>query len=216
MTNSEKIKFSLNSAIDADINGLLPYFNPVSQQRMKKAILAAKKSAEKHGDKNTDAGARHIFREFIPAYILNKNGFTFEYEKPLMGKKPDWVDESANLMLDSYTYERGGTSTLLDRVTFTVTEKCDKYKDIIEATHLRFMMSIYLDFFTCITLDECREEAKLYTSIFNTNRSLCAIVFFTETDVFDRKQNYGFLCFCRNSSFKTLSNWPFETIDLGM
>jgi hypothetical protein len=216
MTNFQKENFSLNSSIDADIKDLLPYFNLVSQQRMKKAILAAKNAAEKHVDENTDAGARHIFREFIPAYILNKNGFAFEYEKQLLGKKPDWVDESAGLMLDSYTYERGGISKPIDRITFTVTEKCEKYKDIIKAKSFRFMMAIYLDFFTCITLDECREDASLYKSIFNANHSLWAMVFFTETDVIYKKQNYGFLSLCRNSSFRIQINWPFETIDLGI
>ena len=78
-----EVVFSPNSAIDAAIKKIMPSFSQESQRRMKKAILAAKKAAEKQRDENTDAGARHIFREFIPAYILNKNGFTLEYERPI-------------------------------------------------------------------------------------------------------------------------------------
>ncbi len=57
---------------------------------MQKAILDAKKAAEKQRDENTDASARHIFREFLPASILNKNGFALEYEKPI-GREGDVV-----------------------------------------------------------------------------------------------------------------------------
>jgi len=166
MTNPEKFKFSPNAAIDTAIKELLPNFSPESQRRMRKAILDAKKSAEKHHDENTDAGARHIFREFIPASILNQSGFAFEYERPISGKKPDWVDESANLMLDSYTYERGGTSSFLDRVTALIADKCGRYKDIIAATSLRFVVFVYLDFLTGMSLDECREDAEPFRPVF--------------------------------------------------
>lgn len=103
MTDTGEIIFSPNSAIDTTIKEMLHYFSPESQRRMRTAILNAKKAAEKHRDENTDAGARHIFREFIPASILNQNGFAFEYEKPIQGKTPDWLDDTARLMLESYT-----------------------------------------------------------------------------------------------------------------
>jgi len=74
--------------MDADIKEMLPYFNAPSRIRMRKAILNAKKAAEKHCNENTDAGARHIFREFIPAFRLNQNGFAFEYDKPIQEKRP--------------------------------------------------------------------------------------------------------------------------------
>jgi hypothetical protein len=214
MTDKGNTTFSPNSAIDAAIEELLPNFSAESQRRMRKAILSAKKSAEKYRDENTDAAARHVFREFIPASILNQSGFALEYERSVQGRKPDWLDDSARLILDSYTYERGGASSLLDRLTSAVTDKCNKYKDIIAAKSLRFMVAVYLDFLTGISLDDCRGDAALLRSVFDVNDSLWAILFFTETHVVGRTQHYGFLCLCVDSSFKTIPNWPFETMDL--
>lgn len=223
MINSGEVVFSHNSAIDADIKEILPFFDPASQRRMQKAILAAKKAAEKQRDENTDAGARHIFREFIPAYILNKNGFVLEYERLIGGKKPDWLDETAKLMLESYTYERGAPSPFLIRVTAAINNKCNKYKEIVKANSLRFVVAVYLDFLTGILLEECREDSKKFRPIFDVNNSLSAILFFTETQVLTetqaqvvrRKQEYGFFCLCRDSAFNAIANWPFETMEQG-
>ena len=181
---------------------------------MQKAILHAKKAAEKQRDENTDAGARHIFREFIPASILNKNGFAFEYERPIEGKRPDWLDYTARLMLESYTYERGASSPFLVRVTAAITDKCNKYTEIIEANSIRFMVAVDPDFLTGILLDECREDPKMFRPIFDANNLLCAILFFTETQVVRGRQNYGFFCVCKDSSFEAVPNWPFETVKL--
>jgi hypothetical protein len=214
MTDTGKTTLSPNSAIDAAIREILPNFSDESQGRMRKAILNAKKAAEKHRDENSDAGARHVFREFIPASILNQNGFCLEYEKLIQGRKPDWLDDSARLMLDAYTYERGGTSSLLDRLASSVTDKCNKYKDIIASNSLRFMVAVYLDFLTGVLLDECREDAELFRSVFDANNSLWAILFFTETHFVGRTQHYGFFCLCVDSSFESFPNWPFDTIKL--
>ncbi len=175
MTDTGETTFSPNSDIDTAIKEMLLNFNEESQGRMRKAILNAKKSAEKHRDENADAGARHIFREFIPASILNEKGFAFEYEKPIQGKTPDWLDDTARLMLKSYTYERGGSSSLLNRLTSSVTCKCNKYKDIIAGNSLRFVVTIYLDFLTGMSLDDCREASELFRSVFDANDSLWAI-----------------------------------------
>jgi hypothetical protein len=214
MTDTGGTTFSPNSAIDTEIKEMLPYFNTESQGRMRKAILNAKKAAEKHRDENTDAGARHIFREFIPASILNQSGFSFEYEKPVQGKTPDWLDDTARLMLESYTYERGGTSSFVDRVTSSVTNKCNKYKDIVAANSLRFVVAVYFDFLTFMLLDECREDSEMFRPVFDDNDSLWAILFFTETQVIDGKQHYGFFCLCADSSFEAIPNWPFPTMNL--
>jgi hypothetical protein len=215
MPDTGTVTFSPNSAIDDAIKELLPNFSLGSQRRMQKAILHAKESAEKHRDENTDAAARHIFREFIPAAFLNQNGFAFEYEVRLIGRTPDWLDDSAKLMLESYTYERGGTSGLLERLTSSVTEKCTKYKDIIAANSFRFMVAVYLDFLTGISLDECREDVESFRSLFDTNNALWALLLFTETYARGRTQYYGFLCLCVDSSYKAIPNWPFDTIALG-
>ena len=210
MIDAGEIAFSSNSAINIAIKEMLSYFNTESQRRMRKAILNAKKAAEKHCDENTDAGARHIFREFIPASILNQNGFTFEYEKPIQGKTPDWLDDTAGLMLESYTYERGGSSNFFDRVTSVVTNKCNKYTEIIEANSLKFIVAVYIDFYTGILLDECREDSELFRPVFEVNDSLSAILFFTETQVISNKQQYGFFCLSVDSSVKANPNWPFD------
>jgi hypothetical protein len=214
MTDTSDIIFSPNSAINIAIKEMLQYFNEESQGRMRKAILNAKKAAEKHCDENTDAGARHIFREFIPASILNKNGFTFEYEKSMQGKTPDWLDDSARLMLESYTYERGGSSSFIERITSSVTAKCNKYKEIVAAKSFRFIVSIYLDFLSGVTLDECYEDYELFRYMFDANDSLWAILFFSETQVIGNKQHYGFFCLCADSSVEAIQNWPFKTIIL--
>jgi hypothetical protein len=214
MNDSGEAIFSPNSAINSAIKEILPYFSPESQRRMRKAILNAKKAAEKHRDENTDASARHIFREFIPASILNQSGFAFEYEKTIEGKKPDWLDATARLMLESYTFERGASSSFLDRVTSSITDKCSRYKEIIEANLLRFVVAVYLDFLTGMLLDECRKDLKMFRPIFDANNLLWAILFFTETQVVRGRQNYGFFCVCKDSSFETVPNWPFETVKL--
>ena len=76
-------------------------------------------------------------------------------------------------------------------------------------------MAVYLDFITGMSLEECREDSKMFRPIFDANISLSAILFFTETHVVHRRQEYGFFCLCRDSTFKTIVNWPFETMELG-
>jgi hypothetical protein len=214
MIDTKKNIFSPNSAIDFEIKKLLPSFSTDSQARMRKAILSAKKSVEKHHDDNSDASARHIFREFIPASILNQNGFNFEYEKNIKGKKPDWLDDSSRIMFDSYTYERGGTSSFLSRLNSSITDKCNKYKDIITDNSLNFMVAVYLDFFTCMSLDDCRDDVKSFLPIFDANSPLWAILFFTETHVIGGRQQYEFFCICSDTSFDAVPNWPFNTIKI--
>lgn len=113
--------FSPNKAIDAAIREMLPDFSEDSQRRMKRRIRAAAKAATRHRDENTDAGARHVFREFIPASILNRRGYNFEYEVSIEGKTPDWFDAESALLMDSYTFERGGSSPFVDRVHSAIT-----------------------------------------------------------------------------------------------
>jgi len=172
MSDRNEIIFSPNSSIDAEIKAMLPYFSLESQARMRKAILSAKKSAVKHQDENTDANARHIFREFIPASILNQKGFSFEYEKTIEGKRPDWLDITSKILLESYTFERGASSFFIDRLTSSITDKCSKYKNIIAANGFRFIVAVYLDFLSCMTLDECREDSEMFHPIFDANDSL--------------------------------------------
>ena len=82
-------------------------------------------------------------------------------------------------MRESYTYERDGSSSFFDRVSSAVTEKCRKYRDIIEAHSLRFVVAVYLDFLTGMSLDECRESSEMLRLVFDANDSLWAILLFT-------------------------------------
>lgn len=215
MGNEEAI-FSPNKAIDVAIKRMLLNFDPASQRRMKKAILSAKKSAEKHRDENTDASARHIFREFIPASILNQHGFAFEYEKSIDGKTPDWLDNKENIILECYTFERGGSSNFIDRTIFSITEKCNKYKNIAIENSFRFVVAVYLDFLSGVSLEECHKNSKIFQAIFEANDSLWAILFFTETQALAGKQQYGFFCLGKESSTFTIPNWPFQLLETSL
>lgn len=206
--------FAPNRSIDAAIKELLASFSDVSQARMKKAIRNAGRAAEKHRDENTDAAARHIFREFVPASILNQNGYSLEYEKPIQGKTPDWLDDEHNLMIESYTFERGSSSPFLDRVLSAICQKCDKYHEIIASNSYRFLVAVHLDFISGIQLDDCENFKPQLRSAFDDNPSLWAILFFSETQVITRIQQYGFYCICRDESFISLPNWPFKTASL--
>jgi hypothetical protein len=208
------VVYSNNSAIDSDIKAKLVFFSPRSQKRLKKAFLDAKKAVEKYQNENTDANARHIYREFILAYELNKHGFSFEYEKNLQAKKPDWLDLTAKIMIESYTYERGGSAPFIDRVSAAINKKCNKYEMIIESNSLRFLVAVYIDFLTFMSIEEIREDPKRFLPIFQDNYPLSAIIFFTETQVINQKQQYEFFCLSRKSIINTLPNWPFETLEL--
>ena len=117
-------------------------------------------------------------------------------------------------MLESYTFERGGSSSLLDRLLSITTDKCIKYKDIIEVNALHFLIAIYIDFLTGITLEDFYEEPKLLCPLFEGNSSLGAILLFTETHAINGKQQYEFLCFYIDPYFVSTPNWPFHTISL--
>jgi len=68
-TMTEDAIFSPNKSINAAIKEMLTAFDEPSKRRMKKAIRDAGNAAKIQQNENTDAGARHKFREFIPAYM---------------------------------------------------------------------------------------------------------------------------------------------------
>lgn len=213
MTSSDV--FSRNSAIDAAIREMLPCFSKVSQSRMKKAIRDAGRAAAKQRDENTDAGARHIFREFIPAYILNRCGCSLEYNSPIGGKRPDWFDSQSGLLMDSYTYERGGISSYADRVASAVRDKCRKYDDVVKDLSVKFVVTVYIDFLTCVTLDECYEDRKKFRTAFDEWRTLWAIVFFTEDDRSTVKiagQPYDFLSLTADDTVQQMPYWGLPSV----
>jgi hypothetical protein len=206
--------FSPNSAIEVAIKEMLPHFSEVSQRRMKKAICDAGRAARKHGDENTDASARHIFREFIPAFVLNRRGYRLEYEERIGGKTPDWLDLTSGLLIESYTYERGGTSSFLDRVKTAVATKCATYRELVTTHSLRLVVSVYLDFLTCMLLEECYEERAEFRATFDDNKSLWGVLFFAEQQpgIPVAGQPYDFLCLTADSEFERMPNWNLPSL----
>jgi hypothetical protein len=201
---------SPNLAIDSSIKQMLPSFSDTSQRRIRKAILDAKRAAEEHRDENTGAEARHVFRELIPAYVLNQKGFALEYHQPIRGKTPDWLDSDSRLMVESYTYERGGRSALPERVSSLAAEKCLKYKDILVANYLYFVLAVCIDFESGADLEDCLEASETFRSLLGGLGSLSAIVFFSETYFIGKTQKYRFISHHGASLVAALPNWPFS------
>lgn len=213
MSDSEDWLYAPNKSIDRSIQKMLPDFSEGSQRRMKKAIRDAARAAMKHQDENTDAGARHIFREFIPASNLNRFGYDFEYECKINGKTPDWYEVDSCILMDSYTFERGGSSSFLKRVKSAVTAKCGKYSDIIESNSLRFVVSVYLDFCTGIDFEECLKARESFRQTFIENPGLWGILFFEEVgSPFVKGTEYRFMCFSADESYREMERWMFHTI----
>ena len=208
-------RFAPNTAIDAAITEMLPHFSIASQRRMKKAIRDAGRAVAKHRDENTDAGARHIFREFVPAYVLNRYGCSLEYNRSIGGKTPDWFDAKSGLLMESYTYERGGTSPFIDRVASAVHRKCSKYRDLVEALSLRFVVAVYVDFITCVNLRECYESRSEFQTAFDDWAGLWAVLFFAEDDmpsVAIAGQPYGFLALTADNTFRKMPYWRLRSV----
>ena len=201
--------FSPNHAIDAAIKEMLPQFSEASQRRIKKAIRDAAKAAQMHQDENTDAGARHIFREFIPGSVLNRCGYQLEYNEPIGGKTPDWLDLKSSLLMESYTFERGGTSPFKDRVKSAIARKCATYRGIIATHSLRLVVSVYLDFVTGVSLTRCYEDPAMFRAAFDDNASLWGILFFSEDQrgIPIAGVPYGFFCLAADSEFERMPSW---------
>jgi hypothetical protein len=214
MSSDDEPCYSPNRAIDRAIKEMMPCFSSKSQRRMHRAILDAKRAAERNRDENTDAAARHIFREFIPAAALNRAGFRFEYEEVIQGTRPDWLDTESRILLECYTYERGGSTTFIGRTASAVGEKHARYGALAKAKGLQLAVAVYLDFLTGECLEDCRGNLVQLRQVFDDNINLWALVFFTETHVVDRQQQYGFLSLFRDSSHETLQKWPFPSLSL--
>ena len=207
--------FSPNSAIDAAIKEMLPHFSETSQHRMRKAIRNAGRAVAKHHDENTDAGARHVFREFVPAYVLNRYGYSLEYNRSIDGKTPDWFDATSGLLMEVYTYERGGISPFVDRVASAVRGKCGKYRDVVDALSLRFMVAVYVDFLTCVTLEECYEDRGEFRTAFDDWAELWAVIFFAEDHMATTTiagQPYRFLSLTADHAFRQMPRWRLPSV----
>jgi hypothetical protein len=211
MTDAEHIEYSPNKAIDREVRDLLAHFSADSQKRMRKAIINKGRVAKKHRNENTDAEARHVFREFLPAAVLNRHGHSLEYECTIDGQTPDWIDLEGKLLMESYTFERGGSSGFRDRVSSAIADKCAKYKKMAARHSCRVVVAVYIDFLTCVTLDEVREDPEWLRPLFAANPCLCAVLFFTETQVISGRQEYGYFAVASPSQHGSCLSWPFPT-----
>jgi hypothetical protein len=210
-------KYSDNNSINKEIANLLTMFDPISKRKMEKAIICKFRNLKKqHESKNTtiekyDSEARHIFREFIIGAKLNEFGYNFEYEKNIENKTPDWIDENQNILIDSYTYERSGRSDLYTRLTDNIEGKCNKYRNIIKKNNYKFIVSVYIDFYTSYSFEDIKENSEKIWNIFNYNSNLWGIIFFTESYVTNKKQNYDFVFYCKDDTYKILPFGFFKT-----
>ncbi|MHB8138046.1 MAG: hypothetical protein ACYDGO_06600 [Smithellaceae bacterium] len=214
---TEDIKYSRNRSIDTAIKEMFTAFDEPSQRRMKKAIRDAGNAALIHQNENTDAGARHKFREFIPAYLLNLNGYSLQYDVKIDGKTPDWLDKESRLMMESLTFERGGISPFRSRVHSAAAEKCSKYAVIADNHSLSIVVAVYLDFLTGVDFEDCYEDRSSFRPLFTQYKRLAGILFFTEQNggfPFGG-QPYGFTCLTAEDRLIDQPKWPVHTFDIG-
>ena len=214
---TEDVKYSRNRSIDKAIKEMFTAFDESSQRRMKKAIRDAGNAALKHQNENADAGARHKFREFIPAYLLNLNDYSLQYDVKIDDKTPDWLDKESCLMMESLTFERGGTSLFRSRVHSAAAEKCSKYSAIADHHFLSIVVAVYLDFLTGVDFEDCYEDRASFRPLFTQYKRLAGILFFTEQNggfPFGG-QPYGFMCLTTEDRLVDQPNWPVHTIDIG-
>lgn len=214
---TEDAMLSPNRSIDAAIKEMLPAFDESSQRKMKKALRAAGNAAAKYQDENSDAGARHKFREFIPAYVLNLKGYSLQYDVEIDGKTPDWLDNGSRLLMESLTFERGGTSTFPSRVYSGAAEKCSKYSAIADNHSLSIVVAVYLDFLTSVDFEDCYEYRASFRTLFAQYQRLAGILFFTEqgSGFLIGGQPYGFRCLTTETRLVDHPNWPFQAFDIG-
>ena len=206
--------FSPNSSIDAAIKQMLDVFNDTSRQRLKKAIRDEGAAARRQQTKQADAGARHIFREYIPAYELNRQGYQFEYEHPINGKTPDWTDTANQIILESYTFERGATTPFVDRVKSNISKKCSKYETIVNNLSFKYVIAVYLDFNTGVDLDDLEYQGAEFLPEFSSNSHLTGILFFTESHFVENWQHYKFVTLTTKSNIPMFADWPFPLLSL--
>ena len=214
---TEDAILSPNRSIDAAIKEMFTAFDEPSQRRMKKAIRDAGNAALKHQNENTDAGARHKFREFIPAYLLNLNGYSMQYEVQIDGKTPDWLDNESRLLMESLTFERYGTSPFRSRIHSGAAEKCSKYSVIADHHFLSIVVAVYLDFLTGVDFEDCYEGRASFRPLFGQYPRLAGILFFTEQNggFPIGGQPYGFMCLTAEARLADQPNWPVRTLDVG-
>ncbi|MFZ0932411.1 MAG: hypothetical protein WAN11_27685 [Syntrophobacteraceae bacterium] len=205
--------FARNKSIDAAFKQMLTAFDETSQRRMKKAMrdagnAIAKQQTEEQTE-NADAGTRHKFREFIPACILNLHGYSFQYEVQIDSKTPDWLDNKSNLLMEVFTFERGGKSSFQSRVYSGAEEKCSKYSNIADNHPLLIVVAVYLDFATGLDFDDCEESFPSFRPLFDQYQRLAGILFIIEESggFLFGGQLYKFMCLAPEARLVDHPSW---------
>ena len=186
--------FAGNSAINADIHQLLAEFPEPSRSRMLRQIRRDRDVLMERGTEQADQQARHTFREFLCARRLNQNGFHLEYSRKFGEQTPDWFDPDRRLVLEVFTCERGGKSDPVTRVADRIAEKVAVYRQLVEDQQLFFVVAVYGDFLCGFGEYDC-EQAISDGDLFGRYRELSGVLFFSETTVVRRQQQYGFTYF---------------------
>jgi len=131
-----------------------------------------------------------------------------EYSPTFNGQTPDWYDDKEKLVVEVFTCERGGTSHPVQRVAKKITEKVAKYRQLIAARSLRYIVAVHGDFICGFDKEDCEDAIKA-GNLFTDNLDLGGILFFGETHLIRvkredgttrRKQVYGFKYFERPTS----------------
>jgi hypothetical protein len=175
-------QFAGNSVINAAIHEILAGFSEPSLSRMLKKIRCDGATASKLRTDDADAGARHTYREFVVARKLNEGGSNLEYSSDFNGQTPDWYDRDEKLLLEVFTCERGGRSDPRQRMSSTIVEKVNKYKQLVNDKSLSFVVAVHGDFETFLDSDDC-EQAISDNQLFANHPELSGVIFFDESHV---------------------------------
>jgi hypothetical protein len=205
-------QFAGNSAINAEIHNILSSFPEPSRSRMRKKIRQDKATLDRLGTDQADESARHTLREFLVARQLNSTGFCLEYNKSVSGQTPDWYDEQNKIVLEVFTYERGGSGSPVQRVATRLAEKVTKYMALVRDKSLHFVIAVHGDFLTAFDADDCK-EAIADDRLFERYPEVSGVIFFAETNVVRVKQTdgsmalkqlYGYLYFANTNATRKI------------
>jgi len=142
----------------------------------------------------------------IPAAILNTLGYQFEYESKFGKQTPDWFNKDSSTLMESFTFERGGSSPFLKRINCRINKKCERYLKIVDEYSLNLIVSIYLDFGTGVRIEKCLNNSEYFYQIFKSNPSLRGILLFDEgTNDIIPELHYRFRCLTVDNSLENIN-----------
>jgi len=101
-------------------------------------------------------------------------------------------------------------------VISAISSKCGKYKSIANRHSLSIIITVYLDFITCVNFDDCYDDRREFAALFRDFPNLWGILFFTEqrNGIPMGGQPYGFMCLTSDEKLKHSENWNFRTLSV--